>query len=285
MRAHLVQLDLAWEDREENFARVDRALTTLDISSGDLIVTPEMFDSGFSLNTDRTADTRGRTLEYLTELADDTGAIVVAGRTVRPCDCDKALNRATIAAPGQRVLAEYDKVHPISYGREPEAFRGGARVSTFPWEIGNDPTNAERTGLSVCPLICYDLRFPELFRLGLLAGAEVFCVIANWPAARHEHWQTLLRARAIENQAYVLGVNRCGADPHLEYAGGTAAIDPKGETLGELGTEPGVLSVEVDPGAVRGWRADFPAWRDLKIRVGPIGEQSPENRAVEAQDT
>jgi predicted amidohydrolase len=96
-------------------------------------------------------------------------------------------------------------------------------------------------------------------------GAECYAIGANWPRARQAHWRALLIARAIENQAFVLGVNRTGRDPTLEYAGGSIAIGPKGDVLGELGDEEAVLSVQVDPRQVREWRETFPAWRDGKI--------------------
>jgi omega-amidase len=117
----------------------------------------------------------------------------------------------------------------------------------------------------VCPAVCYDLRFPELFRIGLSKGAEAFAIGANWPEARQAHWRTLLIARAIENQAFVLGVNRTGSDPALRYAGGTIAVGPRGEVLGELEAEEGVLSTGVDVSEMRKWREVFPAWRDGRL--------------------
>ncbi len=255
MKAHLFQLDLAWEDREANFRLVERAAGSAEIHAGDLIVLPELFDSGFSLTTARTADAGGATLRFLLDLAGRLGVTVHGSRTVSEGDRgSKATNRATIAGPSGRLLCEYAKIHPFTFGREPEAFDGGDSIETYGWN-----------GLTVCPAVCYDLRFPELFRIGLGRGAEVFVLGANWPAARQGHWRALALARAIENQAFVLAVNRTGSDPHLAYAGGTIAVDPKGEILGELGDEPGVLSVEVDPERVREWRSVFPAWRDMKL--------------------
>ncbi|MEM0984429.1 MAG: nitrilase-related carbon-nitrogen hydrolase [Planctomycetota bacterium] len=258
MKAHLVQMNLAWEDRRENFARCDRLLRAAPIEEGDLVLLPEMFDSGFSLNTEVTADRRGETDTYLAELADDLGVTVQGGRTVRSCDCDKATNHATVWGPGHARLADYAKIHPFSFGREPEAFRGGDEIALFDWVSGNN-------ALRVCPAVCYDLRFPELFRMGLSRGAEVFAIGANWPAARAGHWRALAIARAIENQAYVVAVNRCGSDPHLDYAGGTIAVDPKGEVIGELGGDEQVLSVDVNPELIRSWRRAFGAWSDMKL--------------------
>ncbi|HSI35394.1 MAG TPA: nitrilase-related carbon-nitrogen hydrolase, partial [Tepidisphaeraceae bacterium] len=117
-------------------------------------------------------------------------------------------------------------------------------------------------GLTVCPAVCYDLRFPEQFRAGVEAGAELFLVIANWPIKRENHWLTLLAARAIENQAYVLGVNRAGTDPTFTYGGRSILVDPHGVTRADAGIAESVLTADVDPTLVRQWRTDFPALRD-----------------------
>jgi omega-amidase len=186
---------------------------------------------------------------------------VHGGRAVQPCDCDKAFNRATMTAPGGeygRLLCEYAKIHPFSFGREPESYQGGNSVELYDWVSGEE-------SIRVCPAVCYDLRFPELFRIGAKRGAECFVIGANWPSARAAHWRALLIARAIENQAFVLGVNRAGQDPHLSYSGGSIAVSPMGEVIGELGAEAGVLSVEIDTGAAREWRAKFPALRDIRL--------------------
>ncbi|MEQ8318459.1 MAG: nitrilase-related carbon-nitrogen hydrolase [Phycisphaerales bacterium] len=265
MRAHLVQLDIVWEDREANFDRVLRLLDAVDVGQGDLVLLPEMFDSGFSLNTEATADD-GATQAWLARLADDLGAVVMGGRTVGGCangGCDKATNHAAVFGPSSdggdpRLLCDYAKIHPFTYGREGERFVGGRHVETFRWQSGDE-------SLVVCPTICYDLRFPELYRMGLEKGAEMFTCIANFPAARQSHWRTLAIARAIENQAFVLAVNRRGNDPHLAYAGGTIAVDARGEVIGELGDEEAVLTVDLDVAAFREWRAEFPAWKDGKL--------------------
>jgi predicted amidohydrolase len=258
VRAHLLQLDLAWEDRRANFRLVERALDQARPAEGDLIVLPELFDSGFSLDADRNRDHRGETLAFLLGIADDLGVTVHGSRTVRDCDCVLASNCATVVAPGERVLCEYAKIHPFSFGREPEAFTSGERVALYDWTGG---AGTLRVGAAVC----YDLRFPELFRLALRQGADAFAIGANWPESRRHHWRALAIARAIENQAFVFAVNRTGRDPHLLYAGGSIAVGPRGEILGELDDHPGVLSVGVDPQAVREWRTTFPAWKDMKL--------------------
>lgn len=264
MRAHLIQMDIVWENRQENYAIVHRLLGSTRINPGDLLVLPEMFDSGFSLHTDITNDRAGQTAGFLRRLALETGCTVQGGRTVLGPGEEKATNRATVFDAGGSVLVDYSKIHPFSFGREPEAFRGGDEVVTYNWH------GPGRESLAVCPAICYDLRFPELFRRGLAMGAEVFALGANFPAARQSHWRALAIARAIENQAFFLAVNRTGNDPHVAYAGGSIAVGPKGEILGELGDEEAVLSAEIDPDAVRSWREQFLCWRDIRLIEGPI---------------
>ncbi|MHC4422381.1 MAG: nitrilase-related carbon-nitrogen hydrolase, partial [Planctomycetota bacterium] len=122
----------------------------------------------------------------------------------------------------------------------------------------------ECDGAAVCPLICYDLRFPELWRVAAVSGAEVFTIGASWPEPRQAHWRALLIARAIENQAYVVAVNRVGRDPSHRYAGGSMIIGPGGDIIAEAGPAPAVLTADLDLEALRRWREEFPALRDVR---------------------
>ena len=265
---HLVQYSLVWEDAGANFERVRALVASADVRPGDLVVLPELFDSGFSLNTEQTADD-GRTLEFLRALSVDTGAYVHGSRTVRDAGEALATNRATAVSPHANgaPVSDYAKVHPFTFGREPERFSGGTAVDIYAWE----PSGPDGAGaIRVCPAVCYDLRFPELFRAGLARGAEMFVLGANWPDARHEHWRLLLRARAVENQAFVVGVNRTGHDPHLRYAGGSSVIDPTGEVLIEAGPDEGVYAVPIDRAVLDAWRGTFPAWTDARLPIGGI---------------
>ena len=246
-------MTIDWEDRHKNFARVRHLLENTDLSGGDLIVLPELFDSGFSLNTQSTHDDQGQTLDFLAGLARETACTVQGGRTVRG-DRERAHNRAPVLDPHGDLLAEYTKIHPFSFGREPEAFEGGDRLVFYTWNT-----------LTCCPAICYDLRFPELFRRAALAGAELFTIGANWPSPRTAHWRALAIARAIENQAFVLDVNRVGPDTHLEYSGNSLIVGPTGDILAEGDDRERVLSAEIDPAAVRDWRRTFPALRDIRL--------------------
>ena len=250
MDVALVQYDIAWEDKDASHAIVERMLEASPPPAGALVVLPEMSDTGFSFRLDRTVDDRTR--PWAAALARRLGAWVHVGDTVLGDD-GRGRNRASLIAPDGSVVGDYHKVFPFSYGREIEHFSGGDRLLL------------RRIGpLRACPLVCYDLRFPELFRLGAAAGAELFLVGANWPAARTAHWRALLLARAIENQAYVVGVNRTGSDPHLAYAGGSIAVAPDGTVLAEGGEEPAVVHVRLDPAALADWRSRFPALADLR---------------------
>jgi predicted amidohydrolase len=160
-------------------------------------------------------------------------------------------NMALLAAPDGRVT-RYAKIHPFTFGGEHKVYAGGDRVLTA--RVGD---------LAVTPFVCYDLRFPEPFRLAA-PDTDLFAVVANWPDARREAWRTLLRARAIENLCFVAGVNRAGEGGGLRYAGDSALISPWGEIIAEAGPGETVLVGDVDPAAVRDARAKFPALADRR---------------------
>ncbi len=262
MKAHLVQLDIRWEDKPANYAATRRLLAAARPEPGDMAVLPEMFDTGFSFRLDHTADRDGATLGFLGSLAREWGITVHGSRTIVGPD-GRGRNCATVVGPDGTLLCEFAKVHPFTLGQEVEHFTGGREVVTYPWRVGAE------NGAMVCPAVCYDLRFPELFRIGLLKGAEVYAIGANWPASREAHRYALSVARAIENQAFVLSVNRCGKDPQLEYGGGTLVVGSRGDVLDQLGSEEGVLSVGIDMEGLRRWRRTFPAWRD-HVLIGRV---------------
>jgi predicted amidohydrolase len=174
------------------------------------------------------------------------------GGLVRQDPDGRGRNEAVAFSPEGELLARYSKIHPFTFGGESEHYARGETICSFRWH-----------DLEVTPFICYDLRFPEIFRAAVKRGAHLFAVIANWPAKRENHWMTLLRARAIENQAYVAGVNRCGADPKLLYSGRSLIIDPRGETLADAGSEEAMISAEVDLEKLLAWRTEFPVLQDM----------------------
>lgn len=262
MHAVAIQHDVRWEDKPATHAIVERMLDDADPPPGSVVLLPELFDTGFSLKVDRIAD--GATLPWATAAARRRSCTIICGFADRGDD-GLGRNCASIVSPAGDELGRYEKVHPFSYGRETDAYAPGRRLVLRSIE-----------GAVVCPLICYDLRFPELWRLAALAGAEVFFIGASWPSARHAHWRDLCVARAIENQAYIVAVNRTGRDPFLEYAGGSLIVSPRGTIIVEAGDAPAVLQAELDLDDLREWRRTFPALRDVRREhLGSIEVDGP----------
>jgi predicted amidohydrolase len=254
-----------------------------------MIVLPELFSTGYldgaalsgsaasgratpagSLGPAALAGVAAADRAFLADLAIRTRCWV-AGTTVEaPREADKSLaggqgdgtqspltgpglyrNLSLLYAPDGSERAAYRKIHPFSYGGEDKLFEAGREIVTVDVE-----------GWVAQPTICYDLRFPELYRAGSGRGTHLILVQANWPEARQAHWRALLQARAIENQAFVAGVNCCGDQDALRYAGGSAVYSPKGEPVAQAGAEEAVLRARLDLDACKQWRKHFPALRD-----------------------
>ena len=252
MRFGLVQLDIAWEDKPRNFARVRELAAAAARQSCEVLVLPEMFATGFSMNEAATCEPAGGpTTRYLCQLARDHGLFVIG--TLVEGAAGAARNTCLIVSPGGEILARYAKAHPFTYAEEDRHYQAGA-----------GPVAVALGEVELAPFICYDLRFPELLRPPAAAGAAILVVVANWPAARIEHWTTLLRARAIECQAFVLGVNRCGSGGGLNYPGRSTAIDPLGAVIWEADSAETVGIVDLDPALVRRVRQELPFLPDMR---------------------
>lgn len=258
MRVYAVQLNCVWESPLENQINTRRLLQQVGVAPGSLIVLPEMFLTGFSLRSPAVPAEEGDAQErFLADLARAFDCAILGGLAARVAPFQRAHNQALAFAPDGTLLARYSKRRLFSLGGEHEAHQPGAQAVVF--DFG---------GLRIAPMICYDLRFPELARETVALGAEMLIFIASWPAARIEHWLTLLRARAIENQAWVIGVNRCGRDPNFEYPGRSTVVDPHGVMVADAGGGERVLAANCDPEVVRNWRRDFPALRDAGLAPG-----------------
>jgi omega-amidase len=231
LRVSLIQSPLYWENPALN--RQMFAWKIRDLSGeADLIVLPEMFTSGFTMHPAKVAETSGGpTSEWLLELSNETGAAITGSVAIR--EGDHFYNRLLWAEPDGRLL-QYDKKHLFSLAGEDQHYAPGKDLLILEWK-----------GWTICPLICYDLRFPVWSRN--THGYGLLLYVANWPEPRRRHWQHLLSARAIENQACVLGVNRVGRDDngHL-YAGDSAIINHQGEILVRASHVETVLSAVLD---------------------------------------
>jgi len=250
LRLALIQMDLAWEDVAENHRRARTHLERARAGGARLAMLPEMFCTGFSMESDRIAQPPGGPSEtFLRDAARELGMSILA--SVPEAGPPRPRNMALLAGP-DGSLARYAKIHPFTFGGEHRVYAGGDGIVTVPVE-----------GARVTPFVCYDLRFPEPFRLAA-EDTDLFAIVANWPEARREHWRTLLRARAIENLCFVAGVNRVGEGGKLRYAGDSVVVSPWGEVLVEGGADQAVLFADVDPAAVRDARSKFPALRDRR---------------------
>jgi predicted amidohydrolase len=254
-----VQHDVVWEDAAATRRHVTPLIARAAAAGARLIALSEMFATGFSMRPERIAEPEcGPSEQFLLEQARAHDAYLVASIAQQGAD-GRFRNNAVLAAPDGAVR-RYAKIHPFSYAGEHEKYAAGDQYVT-----------AEVDGLRVTLFVCYDLRFADEF-WACAADTDLYVVPANWPQERREHWRALLRARAIENQAYVLGVNRVGTRKHLTYVGDSAVIDPMGRILAEGTVEHAagasgpevVLVADVDAEAVRRTRAQFPFLPDRR---------------------
>jgi len=262
MKVIAVQLDIAWENKTANFDKVGRLLTAAAPEKDSLVVLPEMFATGFSMNTAEMAEAYGSgTEQFLAGAAREFGVCLVAGAAMRGRD-GHSRNKALVFSPAGELLAFYAKMRPFTLGGEAKHYAAGEKPVVFAWG-----------GWTVAPFVCYDLRFPEVFRVATAAyRPHLFAVIANWPQQRIHHWVRLLQARAIENQAYVVGVNRCGRDPQHVYTGRSMIVDPHGEILADAGDGEGWIAGRLDLNTLEKYRSELPFladMRDVKVAGGP----------------
>ena len=246
MRVALVQAAPVWHDPVANRELFGRMIDAID-RDVDLVVLPEMFSTGFTMGSSEVAETMaGETVSWMRGQATQRDLTVVGSVVVEDGSC---FNRLVWMPPDGRATT-YDKRHLFRMAGEHEHYAAGRKrvVAT----IGS---------WRVCLSICYDLRFPVWLRCR--NDYDLLLCVANWPSARQSAWNTLLHARAVENQCYVAAVNRTGTDGNsIEYRGGSAVYDWNGVALAAGTDHPAVLYASLDLDAVRAYRQDFPAWRD-----------------------
>ncbi len=250
MEIALVQYDIAWQDKPANHARIESLLLDAAVPEGAFVLLPELGDTGFSM--DVAAVTGEASLPWARSLASRHGWTLQVGHAERHAD-GLGRNCTTIVRPDGSSSATYRKVFPMSILGEHRHYGSGDELVLA--DIGP---------LITAPLICYDLRFPELWRLAALEGAEMFSIGASWPAERVHHWRHLLISRAMECQAWVLGCNRVGSDPNLTYTGSSIVVAPDGTVVAEAGSEELVLRTELDIQSGRQFRERFPVLGDAR---------------------
>jgi len=252
MRVAVVQHDIEWEDPKATFARLEPWIAAAAGAGARLVVLAEMFATGFSMATERTVEPPdGPSVTFLVEQAARHGLWLCGSVAEQAADADLPSNTFVLAGPDGEV-ARYRKLHPFSYAGEHERFAAGDEVVTLDVE-----------GVRVTPFVCYDLRFADVF-WSTATATDCYVVVANWPEARRHHWTALLQARAIENQAYVVGCNRVGEGGGLRYTGDSRIVDPLGRILAAGAEGETLLLADVDPAVVADTRARLPFLQDRR---------------------
>jgi len=251
LKIGLVQYSPVWEDKKLSIEKIKKLVeSSPDIN---LLIFPEMTLTGFTMKSkDFAEDIEGESYWFFKSIARKKKCAILYGVIEK----GKKKNFNTLAHINNqgKIISSYRKIHPFSYSKE-DIFYGK----------GKSPTITKVKSIKIGLSICYDLRFPELYRFYAKEKVDMIVDIANWPDTRIEHWRTLLKARAIENQCYVVGVNRIGDDPKLHYNGFSSVFDPMGKEIVAVENEEKVITVEIDKSVVDEVRKKLPFLNDMRL--------------------
>lgn len=253
MKLAIFQAEIEFEDKGTNYRKAEKAIVNAKGMEADLIAFPEMSFTGFSMNVESTGEETLETIDFVMKLCRKYQIAIAFGwvKKLGNSEIGSAENHYTLISREGKILMDYVKCHPFSYAGEDKFFCSGNQICT-----------CKIQDFVISAAICYDLRFPELFQIESKT-AQMILVPANWPESRREHWRTLLRARAIENQCYIIGINCTGKMNGLSYSGDSCAIDPNGNVISELKEIEGMLLVELENHVDR-IREQFPIKQDRR---------------------
>lgn len=251
MRIAIAQTNIHFEALEYQLEQATHWMAESAKKGADCIVFPEMSFTGFSMHVPKISAYGTHTVSLMKQLA-KTHHIAIGFGWVSESEAGMGQNHYTLMGKGGEILLDYVKIHPFSYGKEDQFFQSGSQIQF-----------ASLCEIPVSTLICYDLRFPELFRLAA-RHASLILVPANWLKQRSSHWSTLLRARAIENQVYILGVNCVGTQQDYQFVGGSCLFNPEGEIVVSCGAEEQLVYAEIE-NDVSAFRTAFPTCRDVQL--------------------
>ncbi len=252
MKIGLVQYSPEWEAKENNKLKVKEMVTSIKEKIS-LLIFPEMTLTGFTMRSSMFAEElEGNSCNFFKGIARENNCNVIAGLILMKDG--KFFNSAIHIDNLGNLISCYYKIHPFSPSGEDKNYSAGIQPVV-------SQINDIKIGLSVC----YDLRFPELFRFYVKEKAELIVAIANWPIDRIEHWSTLLKARAIENQCFVSGVNRTGNDPYHKYNGYSSIYDPMGNKVAEFAEKEKIIIVDIDIDLIPETRNKLPFLKDIKL--------------------
>lgn len=253
MRIGIAQVDIQWERSYENMKKIEKLINQASKEEVDLILFPEMSLTGFTMNIDKLVQSESEIINWAKQLAIKNNINIGFGFAAPVSD--KGVNRYAIISKEGDKLVNYTKLHPFSYGKE-----------DINYYKGIDIVSCKINEFDVTPFICYDLRFPEIFQIAS-KGSQLIIVAANWPKSRENHWIALLRARAIENQCYIVGINRVGEGDGIEYNGGSLFIDPNGDMLNDITSNEGLIIRDIDISEVKKIREAFEIKNDRRERL------------------
>ncbi len=252
MKLGLFQYSVVWENIEDNILKIEQFIASSK-SKFDLLVFPEMTLTGFTMNAEKYAEEiDGTGTKYFMNLSEKLKTNIFAGIIER--DKKEIYNSLVHFDSNGLIKARYRKIHPYSNAKEDQFYTAGK-------EIVFTKIEHIKFGLT----ICYDLRFPELYRLYARERSDIVVNIANWPVQRIEHWKALLKARSIENQCFMIGVNRVGTDPFNSYNGCSAVLDPMGNEIVLVEDSEKLIEVEIDFEMVGEIRNKLPFLQDMKL--------------------
>lgn len=252
MKISLVQFSADWENKSSSMKKIDNLMKG-NSRLGKMVIFPEMTLTGFTMNASSMAESmKGKSLNFFSKFAVEKKVHVFTGIIEK--SGNGFFNTLVHIDANGKLKTKYRKIHPFSFSKEDKFYSKGKKLNITEvdgWKIG----------LS----ICYDLRFPELYRLYAKEKVDLIINIANWPIARIEHWRTLLKARAIENQCYIAGVNRVGKDLKLNYSGFSSVFDPMGKEIVSMKDEEKIITAEIDKDYVKEVRKKLPFLEDMRL--------------------
>jgi predicted amidohydrolase len=219
----IAQMDIIWEDSNKNMKKIQDFIKKASKNKVDLILFPEMALTGFTMDLNKLLLLEKEIINWIKKVARNNNINIGLGFAIKVDE--KGKNKYIMVSKDGQILAMYTKMHPFSYSGEEKKYHSGDGICV-----------CKINEFQITPFICYDLRFPEIFQMAS-KEAQIITVAANWPKEREEHWITLLKARAIENQCYIIGINRVGLDDVLEYNGASIFVSPSGEILNEVNSE------------------------------------------------
>lgn len=253
MKISLAQTNIAFEDKKANEETAKRMISQAAESGSDLIVFPEMSLTGFSMNIDAISESEknSESIDFFAEQADKNNIFISFGAAIKSSD-DKIHNQAITVDKNGNVVSAYSKIHPFSHGVEAKYFTGGKKISWF-----------DIDGITSSPFVCYDVRFPEIFQIAS-EKSRLLIVLACWPDVRIEYFDTLLKARAIENQAFIAAANRTGHEMKYNYNGHSQIISPRGEVLTEIHEDEALITAEIDINEANKFREEYTVKQDRR---------------------